>query len=330
MLRIEADGYREAVSRDIKSNEGTIGIDFELKRGHNVAAKVVTPQNRPAVGAKVALGVAGSQIFIKNGDISDSQTYCAREVTDEAGRFHFPAQSTDFQLIVTHPSGFAHIKSTPEWDLTRIIHLEPWSRVEGTFRVGEAPAANAPLALDVIGHNSYGKGVASIFTQTESTTGPDGRFVFERVFPGTARIGRLITLMVNEGATEVTSSCKVAIECPGGKTAHIDLGGTGRPVVGKLQPPEGFTGKVRWNFALVSAMSDENEPRAAGAYLVATVDRDGRFRIDDVPAGHYSLSVRFNREHEGWFLAQRLNVSPTTGESAVRPVDLGMLNLEKR
>ena len=75
--------------------------------------------------------------------------YSAREDTDETGRFHFPAQDKNFQLVITHPSGFAHIKSTPEWDLTKIIHLEPWSRVEGTFRIGKALAANVPIQLDV-------------------------------------------------------------------------------------------------------------------------------------------------------------------------------------
>ena len=49
--------------------------------------------------------------------------------------------------------------------------------------------------------------------------------------------------MVDDGATEVTSSCMIAADFPAGKTAHIDLGGTGRAVVGKLRPPEGFVGK---------------------------------------------------------------------------------------
>ena len=48
LIRIEADGYETAVSREIKSNEGTITIDFELKPGNNILAKVVTPRNRPA------------------------------------------------------------------------------------------------------------------------------------------------------------------------------------------------------------------------------------------------------------------------------------------
>ena len=72
LIRIEADGYQAAVSRDIQSNEGTVAIDFELKRGKDIVAKIVTPRNVAAAGAKVALGVAGSQIHVRNGDIDDS------------------------------------------------------------------------------------------------------------------------------------------------------------------------------------------------------------------------------------------------------------------
>ena len=211
-------------------------------------------------------------------------------MTDEAGRFHFPAQDKDFQLVITHPSGFAHIKSTPEWT-ARIIRLEPWSRVEGTFRIGKAPAANVPIEIDVGRLDSYGPDVPNIFTQHQATTGPDGRFVFERVIPGNGRIGRRITFMVDEGATEVASGYMIGAEFPSGKTVHIDLGGTGRPVVGRLQPPEGFTGKVRWNFAGHHGRGRREEPD----YTV-TVDREGKFRIDDVPAGEYLLSVRFMRD----------------------------------
>ena len=160
LVRIEADGYRSAVSREIKSTEGNVVVDFELKKGAVVAAKVVTPRNLPAAGARIALGVAGSQINVKNGDIDDSSTYRARAEADASGRFHFPAQDKDFQLVITHPSGFAHIKSTPDWDLTRIIHLEPWSRAEGTFRVGKTPVANVPISLDIADVHSYGPDVA--------------------------------------------------------------------------------------------------------------------------------------------------------------------------
>ncbi len=333
LIRIEANGYEAAVSRDIKSTEGTISIDFELKTGKNVVAKVVTPRNLPAVRAKVALGIAGSQISIKNGEIDDASTSCARDETDLSGLMHFPAQDKNFQLVITHPTGFAHIVSTPEWELTRIIHLEPWSRVEGTFRVGKKPTANVPITLDVSRLQSFGfgKDVPRIFTQHQANSGPDGRFVFERVVPGTGQIGRSITLMADQGATEVTSSRTVAADFPAGKTVQIDIGGTGRPVVGTIRPPDGFdeNQKVRWNFALVRVTSPESENPAKSPYFMATVDRDGTFRIDDVPAGKYSLSVQFLPNEVGHLVNHRFEVTSLESDPAAQPVDLGVLKLEK-
>ena len=69
--------------------------------------------------------------------------------TDNDGRFRFPAQDKPFHLVIVHPSGFAHIKSPAEWELTRIIHLEPWCRVEGIYRIGKATAANVPLEISI-------------------------------------------------------------------------------------------------------------------------------------------------------------------------------------
>ncbi len=331
LVRIEADGYQAAVSRDIKSNEGIVSIDFELKKGMNIVAKVVTPRNLPAVGARVALGVAGSQINIKNGEFEPFSTLCAREAADETGRFDFPAQDENFQIVIIHPSGFAHIRSNPDWESIKIIHLEPWSRVEGTFRVGKKLAPNVPITLDVNRLDESGRVVGPRYSlHYETATGPDGRFVFDRVIPGKGWLGRHFTLTEDEGATEVTSSFTIAADFPAGKTAHIDLGGTGRAVVARLQPPEGSKQNVRWNFALVAVQSvppleSGNVPR-----FVATVDRDGSFRIDDVPAGDYSLSVQFQRDAPGQLLDHRFKVSSQEGDLAAQPVDLGTLRLEKR
>ncbi len=330
LVRIEADGFKSVVSRDIKSNEGKVSVDFELTKGTDVAAKVVTPRNVPAVGAKIALGVAGAQINVNNGDIDGGSTYASQETTDDAGRFHFSAQDKDFQLVITHPSGFAHIKSTPAWELTRIIHLEPWCRVEGTFRIGKKPAANVPISLDVDSVHSYGNDVPSIFTSHYVTTGPDGRFVFERVIPGKGSLGRSLMLTVSDGAQDVTSSCMMPAEFPAGKTVHVDLGGAGRAVVGKLRPPDGFKEKVRWNFALVTGQADAPEARALSLSFTATIDRDGSFRIDDLPPGSYSLDVRFDRNGAGHLFNHPFKVPSAEDDSSAQPVDLGTLTLEKQ
>jgi uncharacterized GH25 family protein len=328
VIRIEADGYRPSRSRELRSDEGRVSIDFELTEGTNVAARVFTPTNRPAAGAKVALAVAESQINIKNGDIQDPPVYSAREDTDASGRFHFPAQEKDFQLVITHPSGFALIKSTPEWDLTRIIHLEPWSRVEGTFRIGKALAPNVPLQLDVGRLTGHGRNGPHFSVEYHAVTGPDGRFVFERVIPGKGWIGRRVLLTGDDGATEVTSAASIPAEFLAGKTCQIDLGGTGRAVVGKLRPPDGFKEKVRWNFALVTVRCSTTSPDGASFQFTATVDRDGSFRIDDVPAGDHALSVNFFQGDRALGLLEHtFNVPPAKDD---KPVDLGTLTLEKR
>ncbi len=63
--------------------------------------------------------------------------------------------------------------------------------------------------------------------------------------------------------------------------------------------------------------------------MTATVDRDGKFRIDDVPAGNYSLSVRFQRDDAGHLFNQRFAVPPTKEGVSDQPVDLGTLTLQK-
>lgn len=82
--------------------------------------------------------------------------------------------------------------------------------------------------------------------------------------------------MVNEGATEVTSSSRVAAEFIAGETTKLDLGGTGRPVIGKLLPSVDFEGKVLWNFAMVKVRTDLKRPDFPDAPSEAQDDPQAR------------------------------------------------------
>jgi hypothetical protein len=133
---------------------------------------------------------------------------------------------------------------------------------------------------------------------------------------------------VDDGGVDVASACMIAADFPSGETVHLDLGGTGRAVVGTLRPPGGFAGKVRWNFAHISVRSAEAETRPDSPYLWGAVARDGSFRLDDVPAGDYLLTVRFDRDGAGHLFDRRFKVPPASGDGD-GPVDLGALTLEK-
>lgn len=160
--------------------------------------------------------------------------------------------------------------------------------------------------------------------------------------------------MVTDGATEVTSSVKISATFTAGETTHVDLGGRGRPVVGKLTAPAGFKEKVLWNFALIDVQTprlqlpipagvEKDTPKykewqnayrayqqtlAESPYISATVGRDGSFRIDDVPSGDYALSVRFNDHPAGHLLDYRFTVPLIEGNQVGQLLDLGELKLE--
>jgi hypothetical protein len=162
----------------------------------------------------------------------------------------------------------------------------------------------------------------------EATTGPDGRFVFDRVVAGRGGISRDF-MLTTEGATDVMSSGYVPANFPAGQTVTLDLGGNGRPVLGTLRPPQGSSDKVHWEFAIVTLMSGGPEARPDRPSFKATVGPDGAFRIDDVPAGRYSLCVRFQREGVGRLRDFPLDVPRAHGNLAEQPLDLGKVTLEE-
>lgn len=251
VVRIEALGYRAEVSRDIHDDEGNVTIDFELHKSEDVQATVLTPAGKPAAKAQIALGIPGAQIDVKNGAFGP-QTYATKFETDERGQFRFPAPETPFQLVILHATGLAHVKAAPD-NLPAKIPLQGWARVTGTFHVGKDPAPFTTLEIDSSALHSYGEDAPHIFTQHKATTDKEGRFVFEQVIPGQARIGRQIIFMVEQGATEATSSCRTPANLPAGETTELKLGGTGRSVIGRLQAPQGFAGKIKWSLANIRA-----------------------------------------------------------------------------
>jgi hypothetical protein len=244
--------------------------------------------------------------------------------------------------------------------------LTPWARVEGTFRVGAASAADVVMSLYQDAIHSYGPDVPSIFTSHDVTTDSNGHFIFDRVFPGRGRIGRRILLMVDQGATEITSSMRASAEFEAGETTHLDIGGSGRAVVGRFVAPPGNQGETLWNFALAWVKPaliapPAREPPAEimnnrekystwrAAYLTSpegvawqaayaayqrqmfdlpvfevSVDRDGAFRIDDVPPGHYELSVRASERPVGRLRGYTFSVP----EEEQGVVNLGDIQLE--
>jgi beta-lactamase regulating signal transducer with metallopeptidase domain len=321
MVRIEADGYKVAVSRDIESNEGNVELNFELLRAADIVINLQTPDGKPAADAEIALGLRDEQIMIRNGQFTRS-TYAARLKADASGVLRMPFRDSPFEVYVLHPSGYAQI-SNQDNAIPELVTLNEWASVKGALHSGSEPAAGADVQLHSSG-NLTSK-LCRVSCYSKSQVDPNGEFTIPCVFPGTGRIGREISYMVRDGATEVTSSQQVTATYIAGETTTIEIGRGGRPVTGKLVLPEDYKQAIVWRQLQLSVEPDIPQPIPVGLdqadpnavakwkqtkeardYEVAmrgfqsrkdelpafraSVDRDGSFRIDNVPSGKFVLS----------------------------------------
>jgi hypothetical protein len=69
--------------------------------------------------------------------------------------------------------------------------------------------------------------------------------------------------------------------------------------------------------------------RDASLMFQSTVGRDGHFRIDDVPAGNYVLSVTFQNDRRVFLRGYRFKVPEMDEARSEQSLDLGILKLQK-
>lgn len=327
-MRIEADGYQPAYSREI-TGETAARVDFELTKGPDVEGVVLTPAGLPAAGAKVALTNGPFARFtISNGDLTSRSRGIEVRETDASGRFRFPPQDQDFLLLVIHPSGFVCFEPVPPSNYKRIT-LHPYARVAGTYRVAGKPVAGMQMALNA-SINVQGPMERRQFeNRSRTTTGPDGRFAFEHVPAGSGSISGELKWTPHVGHTGTASVCTVPLlEFSQGQVVKVEIGQRGRAVVGRLKPPRGFTKPVMWQIATLDVEPDHYDRTAEYLRFKASVDRNGRFRVDDVPPGRYAVGC-----YSGQFRDAPYRFSISVPKQDTRPLgqplDLGDLELSK-
>jgi Carboxypeptidase regulatory-like domain len=326
VLRIEADGYLPAVSRAFLREGDNLVIDFELNKGEDINGQVLTPDGRPASHAAVALG-PNLKINIVNCDLQLQDADTDTREADDSGRFHFAPPDGEFYIAIVHPTGYVFFKPIPR-SMRRIIQLDPWARVEGTYRVNGKPLANVALKIEPWNRPCCLPGDPEIYWQQRATTGPDGHFVFEHVLGGLGAVGRRVFVIENGAQRESTelSATNVAFHC--GKTLRLDMAERGRCIVGKLRPYLGFKGDPSWPTVSLDLELDQSEDLPSPRWTFP-VNGDGSFRTDYVPAGEYRIAFHIGKPGMGRLAPRMVSISTAENEHTGTPVDLGVLTLEK-
>jgi thiol-disulfide isomerase/thioredoxin len=355
-VRIEAEGYRSAMSDAVHAGAARPNLDFRLEPAPAVRGRVVNAQGRPVAGASVYLATT-SQMAGGIHDLYAAWSSNEKVITDGQGAFSFPAQFERYALIVSHEAGYAEVPLEPDQQPGDLA-LRAWARLEGRLLDAGRPIPSvwvhfAPLRIP-------SDGSPRIQDRISVETDHDGRFTFHRIPPVKSRVIARISA-VNE--TPIHSSRSIPLDPQPGQRIELDLGGAGGAVKGQVVLTGEATSKIDGGWSVTYLIRRERgieppaEIRSLGfdarrgwnpiwdgtvegiAYLETlhvdfiTLDQNGRFRVSGVPAGDYDLAIAFYRPHvEGCLVDSagsrivRVQVSEESGRTGV--IDLGRIEVK--
>jgi hypothetical protein len=271
-----------------------------------ITGTVVLPDGQPAVGAQVGLVISDDySLWLGHAELNRQGGANLLVKADRDGHFSFPPTTRAAGIVAVNQKGYGQVEAKDFKNDLKVI-LQPWGRVEGVLRVGKQIGANEQVHLSVFNHFGSLEYDYRVF---DAVTDRDGEFVFTCVPPG----GWVVSHKGMGDQFTVKS----------GETNRITVGGTGRPVIGKLPLPPMVTndaGSFGW------ASLD-----TAGRHLSDRMARDGTFRLDDVPAGTWTFEAEVLTNKTGGGVRLICTVGKTIivpempGGRSDEPLDLGMV-----
>ncbi len=362
-LVIDAEGHLPAKSRRFEVGEGERRWDTALERGEGPSAIVRGPNGGIVAGAEVhrtthqSCEVFDGRSFLGNTAVSTT--------TDEFGRFGFPPSLDQYAVIVLTDDGYA-IATDEDLREQQVIHLQPWSRIEGRYLVALEPGAEQTIEMMSF-NNGYDLRPDFVFRSTV-TTDRDGRFMFDRAPAGLVEVKRMLARRRTFGGIVQ----REMLELEPGRTEKVQLGGRGRSVAGRIVPAAGLDTTRTWTYAGYASLrtadidwaypadyaswSDEKQRewwlswrktdecaailerrfRENRAYHFE-ISPDGAFRIEDVLPGFYHLVVRVEDPDSlltGIFgdplgvIEKDVSIREPDASAPMQVFDLGSLELE--
>jgi hypothetical protein len=306
----------------------------KLIPGVEVKGVVLLPNGKPAVDADVALQVEGKYLGLGKGVFTGSPREEGLLVSaGQDGSFTLLMYEGAKSVVALNEEGFAQV-SIEQLKVLPQITLQKWGRIEGTLRVGHHAGTNEQIVLDAPQPRWIKKTIHKTGQQTndmvitnsspvmlqppfydsnafQAKTDEQGRFVITFVPPSEQIIARLVP--IGEGSW--THSQLAAVDVKPGETTVTNVGGTGRPVIGKVKFGEGAAPDFKNGFAVINTPTSKfiekirqlktDEERKAfyqskefqeamknHRSFSAVLLSDGSFRAEDVLPGKYEFGFQ--------------------------------------
>ena len=276
-VRVEVPGYQPAESRAFRSSEGNQTFDIALRRGEGLSGVVLLPDGKPAAGAEVVLATERLGFLMRAGRYDRTSKFTMVR-TDPDGRFTLHPTVDKYLLVAAGDAGYADA-SQDEFARSGKLVLNPWGKIEGMVWIGDRPGAEQEIVynsnISLRGGEYYGLDYGY-----RTTTDGRGRFAFDRVVPGRGTAARVLNDNTVWGWQE-------PVEVEPGRTTRVRVGGRGRAVIGRLVLDGEPATPVDWTRnPPVVIHGPPGEPQ-----FISNLDKDGRFRIEDVLPGKYRFQI---------------------------------------
>ncbi len=145
-VRIEADGYRSAMSEAVRTGAPAPTFDFRLEPAAPLQGQVIDTGGRPVKGARVFLATTSQMLGIVQGDMRTPGRPTKTSSPTGKEIFSFPAQFEQYTVVAIHDDGYAELNREPNQQPGELT-LKAWARVEGRLLKAGQPV---PSVVDLV------------------------------------------------------------------------------------------------------------------------------------------------------------------------------------
>lgn len=287
--------------------------------GAPIVGYAKTSDGRPVANATVYLSsrARGAWAYDTNGRNTNGGLVSA--VTAADGRFELAPREEPLGVMVSSNEGFGAAAATAAKQVDVIVM--PWGRIEGVAKIATRPVANAMVQIAQFGNDAADQ--LNIVRQTQAHTDPDGHFTLARAVPGRTHIGC-------QSDKRIYIAHWGMFDIKSGQTTLVQLGGTGRAVIGHTDAPVDA-----YSYRSVRAYNTV-QPNTENQFE-AVLNTDGTFRIEDVPPGQYSVQLQCGFSDPGSAFVEdaafgntQFIVAPIPSGRSDEPLDIGAVKLTIR
>jgi peroxiredoxin len=330
-VMIESPGYLPAAS-PIFIKAGLYTNDFALKKGRGISGVVQLADGTVVSNATVVLVDRSDNASMDRPPELRRNSGGEFQRSNAKGHFEFAPKLEPHTIVAAHALGFAEVRASNVVATGKVV-IQPWGRLKGVVRVGKGvePGQSVGLNSGNWHYGDEGRFNPPLYLSLKADLSPDGSFVFDQVPPGERRASLQIKLNDRDSSRSTASSHGTPVLIKPGEMAEVVIGGTGRPVIGRMTVAGGEAEDVDWRRdqhtmqmqmdmptnipppVITGNMSEEESRRAQQEYnkrvndfwrtpegralerkqrnYALRFETNGAFRIDNVDPGNYYLYV---------------------------------------